>query len=411
MDTVQTALDWLSRQPNWLWLLLVALVTHRLTLRRERWNREQHRRTEQRNVVADFSAAVNDLGPVAAELATWLSRRESATEAERYDVAMKCDEAAQAFAEKVFGAHRAMDLVKMTLVDPELSYRAAFALKLCRDISELGGDRRTGPSTDTYSIPLLIHRCTTELKELMAATEAMVQEAVIRIPPQTTWWHRRLSNALARSKAQEINAFIDSVDGRSAAIFAESSEGRAGENSYSAPERSRHSGDSISNGPTPSANDDFFPIRRTAARSLRVGDKIVASVDAQAADSGGVQAEITALCDHEADRMISIAIDLADGRSVTTLLHPDEPVDRIVRANEGAQGGVVVVKGAELWKWIGANMNDPRGSGGQYLIREFKRISDPENGSEIIELRTQNGREILTMHLKLEATLGFPNER
>ena len=131
---------------------------------------------------------------------------------------MKCDQALSDFAEKVFSAYQAMDLMKMTLVDPHLLYRSAFALKLCRDIAEIGGDRRTDPTAATFSHALVIHRCTTELKELMTETDGLVQEAMIRVCPQTTWWHRRMSGALARSKHDEVTDFMASIDNRSAAI-------------------------------------------------------------------------------------------------------------------------------------------------------------------------------------------------
>ena len=83
MGTLGTIADWLTKQPNWVCLLAVAVITHRLSLRRERWNREQHRRTEQRKVIAQFAAAVNALGPVGSNLATWLMRLDSATNTER----------------------------------------------------------------------------------------------------------------------------------------------------------------------------------------------------------------------------------------------------------------------------------------------------------------------------------------
>ncbi|WP_280256191.1 hypothetical protein [Nocardia abscessus] len=220
MDLLRSMLDWLSHQPNWVWLLVVAVVTHRLTLRREQWNREQHRRTEQRKVVADFAAAVNDLGPAAADLATWLNRRQSpATPKEHHEITLRCDEAMEVFAEKVFGVHRAMDLVKMTLVDPQLCYSAAFAMKLAQDVSQVGGHRQTDPTAQTYSLELLYFRCTTGVKELMASADKLVADAVVRIPPQTTWFHQRVSGAFARSKTAEIQSFIERVDVRSASYF------------------------------------------------------------------------------------------------------------------------------------------------------------------------------------------------
>lgn len=213
-------IEWLSRQPSWTWLLAVAFITHRLTLRREKWNREQSRRNDQRRAVADFSATVNAVGPDAANLSTWLQRRKTAETPSDFDEAnTKVDELLSAFAERVFEVHRVADLLRMTLVDPELNYRASFVLKLAQDFTEMGGDRRLDPSADSFSLALLEHRCTARLKELMGATDNLVKAAIARVPPQTTWLQRRMASAYLRSKIAEVEAFASSVDTDTAQTF------------------------------------------------------------------------------------------------------------------------------------------------------------------------------------------------
>ena len=194
-------------------------MTHRLTLRREKWNREQARRTEQRKAIADFSAAVNGAAPQAGELATWLERRRTARNDAEFDEANgKCDEQLSKFADKIFQIHRAADLIKMSLIDPELAYRASFALKLAQDISELGGDRRTDPSAKSFSLTLLERRCTERMKQLMSATDTLLNAATKRIPPQTSWWHRRISSAHFKSKVGELTEFAHNMDENTTAI-------------------------------------------------------------------------------------------------------------------------------------------------------------------------------------------------
>ncbi|WP_315770197.1 hypothetical protein [Rhodococcoides kroppenstedtii] len=210
-------IETLSNTPNWVWLVVVAFITHRLSLRRESWNREQARRTEQRQVVADFSAAVTALGSAGGNVATWAQRAQQAMrDGDDDETILKFDAVLETFSDKVFDAHRAMDLLKMTLVQPQLVYRATFALKLCQEITELGGHRKSDPELQNWTLDLLIFRCTVELKELMLANDALVAEAVKYIPPQTTKFTRRVARALGRKHEGEIADFVDNVDRRAA---------------------------------------------------------------------------------------------------------------------------------------------------------------------------------------------------
>ena len=59
-------------------------------------------------------------------------------------------------------------------------------------------------------------------------------------------------------------------------------------------------------------------------------------------------------------------------------------------------------------------MNDPDGSGEQYILRTFKRVHDEETGGEAIEVRLQsvwNPEKTNTMTLVLNATIGFKGHR
>ncbi len=73
-----------------------------------------------------------------------------------------------------------------------------------------------------------------------------------------------------------------------------------------------------------------------------------------------------------------------------------------------------MVRGDQLWKWIGAAFNDPNGSGERYIIRTFKRIHDEEIGGEAIEVKLQsmrNAKKINTITMLPTATIGFVGGR
>ncbi|MCF8786885.1 hypothetical protein [Rhodococcus ruber] len=217
-NLLERTFGWLSRQPNWVWLLLVAVITHRLTLRREKWNREQARRSEQRTAIADFSAAVNGAAPVAADLATWLQRHRTSAPGtqDRELAAMKIEDLLVKFSDKVFEIYRASDLLGMTLVDPELLYRATFAVSLSKDIAELGGHRERDPLAQQYSYQLLEVRCTERMRELLLATGELLNAAMPRIQPQTSWWSQRVTGAHYRRRKDEVERFVTELRSRSA---------------------------------------------------------------------------------------------------------------------------------------------------------------------------------------------------
>lgn len=153
----------------------------------------------------------------------------------------------------------------------------------------------------------------------------------------------------------------------------------------------------------------FNPIRRTRVRYLRPGDHVIVPAEGPGA---GIRGVITDLQDEEAERLITINGEVDDGEGL--FYHharPDEVVDRLIQPGDPVPGTeTIMVKGKELWKWIGETMNDPYATAEKYTIRTFAHISDPESGDPAIELKMlsqTNSRKLLTAHLTPNATVGF----
>ncbi|WP_139812788.1 hypothetical protein [Prescottella equi] len=153
----------------------------------------------------------------------------------------------------------------------------------------------------------------------------------------------------------------------------------------------------------------FSPIRQTPVRHLRPGDHIVVPTEGPGA---GIRGVITDLQENEAERLITINGEVDAGEGL--FYHhaaPHEVVDRLIQPGDPVSGTeMIMVKGAELWKWIGESMNDPHGAGETYTIRTFAHIADPESGEPAIEVKMvsqANPRKILTAHLTPNATIGF----
>jgi hypothetical protein len=160
----------------------------------------------------------------------------------------------------------------------------------------------------------------------------------------------------------------------------------------------------------------FWPIRPTAARSMRPGDEIlVPSNDRppQAANHG----RITDIREDEASGFITINGELIRGASglFEKPAYPGEVFQRLLQPGDPAPGTEsILVRAEHLWKWIGVQMNDPDGSGEQYILRTFKRVHDEETGGEAIEVRLQsmwNPKKTNTMTLVPNATIGFKGHR
>ncbi|MFD5809413.1 hypothetical protein [Rhodococcus aetherivorans] len=153
----------------------------------------------------------------------------------------------------------------------------------------------------------------------------------------------------------------------------------------------------------------FAPIRPTAVRYLRPGDHIIVPTEGPGA---GIRGVITDLQENEAERLITINGEVDAGEGL--FYHhasPHEVVNRLILPSDPVPGNeMIMVKGTELWKWIGESMNDPHGSSEQYTIRTFAHISDPETGEPAVEIKMVsqlNPRKILTAHLTPNATIGF----
>lgn len=153
----------------------------------------------------------------------------------------------------------------------------------------------------------------------------------------------------------------------------------------------------------------FSPIHRIRVRYLRPGDHIIVPTEGPGA---GIRGVVTDLQDNEAERLITINGEVDAGEGL--FYHharPDEVVDRMIQSGDLTSGAeTIMVKGSELWKWIGETMNDPHGSGETYTIRTFAHISDPETAEPVIEVKMVsqvNSLKILTAHLTPTATIGF----
>jgi hypothetical protein len=175
--------------------------------------------------------------------------------------------------------------------------------------------------------------------------------------------------------------------------------------------------DRLNEGETAGTDEDnaetevqFWPIRPTSARSLRKGDQIAVPTGPQSS----LRATITDLQEDESARTITMIAELPDGTVLKKEAHPGEVVQRLAQPGERPPGTETkIVKGVDLWKWLGVQMNDPGGSPAKYILRTFRRVNDPEHG-EVIEVKmnnTLNPKNIQILTLKLDANIGFEGHR
>jgi hypothetical protein len=170
------------------------------------------------------------------------------------------------------------------------------------------------------------------------------------------------------------------------------------------------------NEPAEADEVEIWPVRPTAARSMRPGDEmLVPSNDGpwpQAANHG----RITDIREDEASGMITINGELIRGASglFEKPAHPGEAIYRLLQPGDPAPGTESIwVRGVELWKWIGEQMDDPHGSTEKYILTGFRRANDPELG-EIIQVKMQsmrNPRKLMTADITLDATARFDGHR
>jgi hypothetical protein len=174
-------------------------------------------------------------------------------------------------------------------------------------------------------------------------------------------------------------------------------------------------------GPGEDAGDDitfFAPVRPTVVQALRPGDEILVPTDeGDPFPQVAYRARITDIRDDEASRTITVNGELIG--EVSGLFekpaHPGEIFRRLAQPGEPPQNeSSILVRGEELWKWIGSKMNDPGGSKEQYILRTFRRVQDEEIGGEAIELRMQsmwNPKKTRIDTALPSATIGFKGYR
>jgi hypothetical protein len=155
----------------------------------------------------------------------------------------------------------------------------------------------------------------------------------------------------------------------------------------------------------------FWPVRRTAVRSLRRGDLIHAPLGPDTV----VLAKVTDFEDHESSTIIAVQVEFANGESGVKNCRPWDMVDRMVQPGEPPEGSEsIMVHADEMWKWLNVDMNDPEGSGDKYILRTFRRVHSDETGQEAIELRIQgkvNPQEVRICTFKPKGTIGFKGHR
>lgn len=159
----------------------------------------------------------------------------------------------------------------------------------------------------------------------------------------------------------------------------------------------------------------FWPMRTTAARSLRVGDQVRISTGPHT----GYRALITEITEDEDARTLTLHGRLQgdEGLLFKKDAYPNEMFERLGQPGEPPQGGesrMVYVE--ELWKWLGVEMNDPEDprSGNKFILANFRRFHSEDTDSEAIELRMRgktNHRELRTLHMTPRGTVGFKGHR
>lgn len=162
----------------------------------------------------------------------------------------------------------------------------------------------------------------------------------------------------------------------------------------------------------------FAPIRPTVVQALRPGDELlVPTGQGDPFPQVAYRARITDIRDDEASRLITVNGEMIGEASglFEKPAHPGEMLHRLVQPGEPPQGDAsILVRGVELWKWIGATMNDPDGSGEQFILRTWRRVHEVEIDGEAIEIRMQsiwNPKKTVTQIALLDSTIGFKGYR
>lgn len=162
----------------------------------------------------------------------------------------------------------------------------------------------------------------------------------------------------------------------------------------------------------------LWPVRPTAARSLRVGDEIlVPDPDGQWPQTA-IHGRVTDIRDDPPPvGMIVINGELIRGRSglFEKPAHPWEAIDRLVQPGEPPPNSESrLVRAEDLWKWLQVEINDPEGSAEKYLLRTFRRHHDQEFDREVVEVigqSTWNQNKTNTMTFLPDAKIVFDGHR
>lgn len=160
------------------------------------------------------------------------------------------------------------------------------------------------------------------------------------------------------------------------------------------------------------------PVRLNPVQALRVGDEIlVPTNDGDPFPQVAYRARITDIRNDEESRTITVNGELVG--EVSGLFEkparPGEIFHRLAQPGETLQSeSSILVKGEDLWRWLGSTMNCPAGTGEKYILRSFRRVHDEEIGGEAIELRMQsilNPQKTRVDTALLSATVGFKGVR
>ncbi len=137
----------------------------------------------------------------------------------------------------------------------------------------------------------------------------------------------------------------------------------------------------------------FWPIRPTAARSMRPGDEMLVPDQNGPWPQVAMHGRITDIRCDEATGLITINGELVRGADglFEKPAYPAEAIQRLLQPWGPTPGTEsVIVPAPELWKWIGVDIDDPDGTAEKYALRTFKRVHDDEINAEVIELRLQS---------------------
>jgi len=161
----------------------------------------------------------------------------------------------------------------------------------------------------------------------------------------------------------------------------------------------------------------FWPIRPTAARSMRPGDEMLVPNEDGPWPQAAMHGRITDIRCDEATGLITINGELIQGADglFEKPAYPAEAIQRLLQPGGPPPGTEsVIVPAPELWKWIGVDIDDPDGTAEKYVLRTFKRVFDDEINADAIELRLQskwNPKKSYTATMLITGSITFLGHR